>query len=82
MWASVAVAAVPVVAILTITRPLLFASIDSAVAAAAVVPVRALGALFLALVGATAAEAQPDRGRTTAVRSSGRARRGGPQANP
>ena len=45
------------VAILTIARPLLFASIDSAVAAAAGVPVRALGALFLALVGATAAEA-------------------------
>jgi len=57
MWASVAVAAVLVVAILTIARPLLFASIDSAVAAAAGVPVRALGALFLALVGATAAEA-------------------------
>jgi zinc/manganese transport system permease protein len=57
MWASVAVAVVLVVAILTIARPLLFASIDSAVAAAAGVPVRALGALFLALVGATAAEA-------------------------
>jgi zinc/manganese transport system permease protein len=57
MWAAVAVAAVLVVAILTIARPLLFASIDSAVAAAAGVPVRALGALFLALVGATAAEA-------------------------
>ena len=52
-----AVAAVLVVAILTIARPLLFASVDSAVAAAAGVPVRALGALFLALVGATAAEA-------------------------
>jgi zinc/manganese transport system permease protein len=57
MWTAVAVAAVLVVAILTIARPLLFASIDSAVAAAAGVPVRALGALFLALVGATAAEA-------------------------
>jgi zinc/manganese transport system permease protein len=57
MWTAVVVAAVLVIAILTIARPLLFASIDSAVAAAADVPVRALGALFLALVGATAAEA-------------------------
>ena len=57
MWAAVAVAVVLVVAMLTIARPLLFASIDSAVAAAAGVPVRALGALFLALVGTTAAEA-------------------------
>jgi len=56
-WAAVAVAFVLVVAILTIARPLMFASIDSAVATAAGVPVRALGALFLALVGATAAEA-------------------------
>jgi zinc/manganese transport system permease protein len=57
MWTAVAVAAVLVVAILTIARPLLFASIDSAVAAAAGVQVRALSAVFLALVGATAAEA-------------------------
>ena len=57
MWTAVAVAVVLVVIMLTIARPLLFASIDSAVAAAAGVPVRALGALFLALVGATAAEA-------------------------
>jgi zinc/manganese transport system permease protein len=40
-----------------IARPLLFASIDSAVAAARGVPVRLLGPLFLALVGVTAAEA-------------------------
>ncbi len=40
-----------------IARPLLFASIDEAVAAARGVPVRALGLVFLALVGATAAEA-------------------------
>jgi zinc/manganese transport system permease protein len=57
MWTAVAVAVVLVVAILTIARPLLFASIDSAVATAAGVPVRSLGALFLAVVGATAAEA-------------------------
>src|SRR5438132_7753358 len=42
---------------LAITRPLLFASIDEAVAAARGLPVRALGYLFLALVRATAAEA-------------------------
>lgn len=38
-------------------RPLLFASVDGAVAAARGVPVRALGVGFLALVGATAGEA-------------------------
>jgi zinc/manganese transport system permease protein len=43
--------------ILAIARPLLFASIDPAVAAARGVPVRALGLLFLAMVGVTAGEA-------------------------
>jgi len=38
-------------------RPLLFASVDEAVAAARGVPVRALGLAFLAVVGACAAEA-------------------------
>jgi zinc/manganese transport system permease protein len=42
---------------LAIARPLLFASVDPAVAAARGVPVRALGLIFLALVGATAGEA-------------------------
>lgn len=46
-----------VVAVLAIARPLLFASLDPVVAAARGVPVRALGLAFLALVGATAAEA-------------------------
>lgn len=46
-----------VAAILTMARPLLFASLDPHVAAARGVPVRALGLAFLALVGATAAEA-------------------------
>jgi zinc/manganese transport system permease protein len=46
-----------IVALLLIARPLLFASIDPAVAAARGVPVRALGLLSLALLGATAAEA-------------------------
>jgi zinc/manganese transport system permease protein len=43
-------------AVIAMARPLLFASVDEAVAAAAGVPVRALGIGFLALVGVTAAE--------------------------
>lgn len=46
-----------VVATAFIARPLLFASVDEGVAAAAGVPVRALGVGFLALVGVTAGEA-------------------------
>ncbi|WP_127361078.1 metal ABC transporter permease [Actinacidiphila soli] len=44
-------------AVLAIARPLLFASVDEAVAAARGVPVRLLGFAFLAVVGACAAEA-------------------------
>lgn len=44
-------------AVLAISRPLLFASIDEAVAEARGVPVRALGLAFLVIVGAAAAEA-------------------------
>ena len=51
------VAAGIVAAMLVIARPLLFASIDPGVAASRGVPVAALGLLFLALLGATAAEA-------------------------
>jgi zinc/manganese transport system permease protein len=51
------VAVVICVALLLIARPLLFASLDEAVAAARGVPVRALGLGFLVLVGATTAEA-------------------------
>jgi zinc/manganese transport system permease protein len=51
------IAAGIVAAILTIARPLLFASVDPGVGAARGVPVRALGLLFLALVGVTAGEA-------------------------
>jgi zinc/manganese transport system permease protein len=54
---AAAVAAVIVVAILALARPLLFASVDPEVAASRGVPVRALGLVFLALLGATAAEA-------------------------
>jgi zinc/manganese transport system permease protein len=45
------------IAVIAIARPLLFASIDEAVAAARGVPVRLLGFGFLALVGACAAVA-------------------------
>ena len=44
-------------AVLAIARPLLFASLDDAVAAAQGVPVRALGLGFLALLGLVAAQA-------------------------
>ena len=43
--------------VLFVARPLLFASVDEAVASARGVPVRVLGFVFLALVGACAAEA-------------------------
>jgi zinc/manganese transport system permease protein len=46
-----------IITMLAISRPLLFASIDEAVAAARGVPVRLLGIGFLALVGVTAGEA-------------------------
>jgi zinc/manganese transport system permease protein len=52
-WLAVGLIAV----LLVLARPLLFASIDPDVAAARGVPVRLLGPVFLAIVGATAAEA-------------------------
>jgi zinc/manganese transport system permease protein len=55
--AASGIAAVIVVIVVLVARPLLFASIDPAVAAARRVPVVALGLGFLALVGACAAEA-------------------------
>jgi zinc/manganese transport system permease protein len=55
--ANAAIALLVIVAVLAIARPLLFASIDAAVAAARGIPVRALGFAFLALVGITAAQA-------------------------
>jgi zinc/manganese transport system permease protein len=51
------VAAVVCVLMVLIARPLLFATLDAAVAAARGVPVRLLGFAFLALVGAATAEA-------------------------
>ena len=52
-WIALGLVAV----LLVIARPLLFASLDPAVARARGVPVRLLGPLFLGVVGATAAEA-------------------------
>ncbi|HUL99866.1 MAG TPA: metal ABC transporter permease, partial [Mycobacterium sp.] len=54
---AIAVSAIAVVVLLVISRPLLFSTVDPAVATAAGVPIRLLGALFLALAGATVAEA-------------------------
>ena len=54
---AAAIGAGIIAAVLAIARPLLFASVDSDVAAARGVPVRALGIGFLAVIGATAAEA-------------------------
>ena len=51
------IALVLALVVLAIMRPLIFASIDPAVAAARGVPVTGLAVLFLALLGATAAEA-------------------------
>lgn len=51
------IAGVVCVLLLAIARPLLFATLDAAVAAARGVPVRLLGFVFLALVGAATAEA-------------------------
>ena len=51
------IAAGIVIVLLAIARPLLFASLDPVVAAARGVPVRLVGLLLLALLGATTAEA-------------------------
>jgi len=51
------IAAGIIAVVVAIARPLLFASVDPGVAAARGVPVRALGLLLLALLGATTAEA-------------------------
>jgi zinc/manganese transport system permease protein len=53
---SVVVGVVVFVLLIAIARPLLFATIDQAVAQAAGVPTRLIAAVFLALVGATVAE--------------------------
>jgi len=53
---AAAIGAAVCAGIVLVARPLLFASVDEGIAAAAGVPVRALGIGFLALVGVTAAE--------------------------
>jgi zinc/manganese transport system permease protein len=53
---AVLVGAAVIAATLAIARPLLFGSVDEAVAAARGVPVRLVSLAFLAIVGATAAE--------------------------
>ncbi len=55
-WFAAALGVAIVAGVLLIARPLLFASLDEAVAAAGGVPVRAIGVAFLALVGLAAAE--------------------------
>ena len=54
---SVALAGLASILLLAVARPLLFASLDTAVAAAQGVPVRALGLGFLAIVGLVAGQA-------------------------
>jgi zinc/manganese transport system permease protein len=57
MLVAVLIAVGVTIAVLLIGRPLLFATLDEDVAAARGVPVKALGLVFLALVGVTAGEA-------------------------
>jgi zinc/manganese transport system permease protein len=54
---SALLAVIAVVLLLAIARPLLYATLDAAVAAAQGVPVRVLGLAFLALLGLVAAQA-------------------------
>ena len=56
-WTDALVALGVVAVLLAIARPLLFSSLDASVAAARGVPVRAIGFVFLGLVGVTAAAA-------------------------
>ncbi len=56
LWA-VAVAVIVILTLLAIARPLLFATLDEAVAVARGVPVRLLGFVFLGVAGLAAAEA-------------------------
>ena len=56
---AVGAAALVLIVLIGIARPLLFSTIDPAIAKAAGVPTRLLAAVFLALVGATVAQATP-----------------------
>ena len=55
-WFATLTALLAAAAVLSIARPLLFASLDGSVAVARGVPVRVLGVAFLGIVGLTAAE--------------------------
>jgi zinc/manganese transport system permease protein len=57
VWLAVGVAGAAIASTLVLARPLLFASLDPEVAAARGVPVRLVGLCFLAVLGATSAEA-------------------------
>jgi len=57
VWTSIVLAAAAVAVLAAVARPLLYASIDATVAAAQGVPVRALGLVFLGVVGLVAGEA-------------------------
>lgn len=57
VWTTVVLAAVAVATLAVVARPLLYASVDAAVAAAQGVPVRLLGLVFLCVVGIVAGEA-------------------------
>ena len=56
-WLAAGIAVGVIVLLLALARPLLLATLDDRVARAAGVPVRLIGLAFLALTGATAAEA-------------------------
>lgn len=56
-WRSVAVSAAVVVCVVAVARPLVFASLDEAVAASRGVPVRALGLALLVMLAVTTVEA-------------------------
>ena len=57
VWLTTALAGAVLVALVVLARPLLFGTVDAAVAQARGVPVRLLGLGFLVLVGVTAAQA-------------------------
>lgn len=55
-WLALLIGLAAAAALITLARPLLFATVDEAVAAAQGVPVRGIGLIFLALIGLAAAE--------------------------
>ena len=78
---AAAIAIVLFLLVLLLARPLLFASLDEAVAAARGVPVRALGIGFLLVVGAERGGGDAGSRRAVAAGSAGRPRRHGSAAD-